>query len=147
MISPSETIQFEAIKVAMKQDKTGYILTLNIHPDEIPEDLMRDFVGARYQFVAVRLNSDETPYPRRNGVVSAAGILCRSPNFWDWLVFMDEVTESDIAQWGKEEAAVAALHRIVGISSRSELTKPEAQERYDEMVVEFKRWEKDKVPF
>jgi len=141
MISPSETIQFEAIKVAMKQDKTGYILTLNIHPDEIPEDLMRDFVGARYQFVAVRLNSDETPYPRRNGVVSAAGILCRSPNFWDWLVFLDEITEKT------EAAAVDALHRIVGISSRADLTKPEAQERYDEMVVEFKRWEKDKVPF
>jgi hypothetical protein len=141
MISPSETIQFEAIKVAMKQDKTGYILTLNIHPDEIPEDLMRDFVGARYQFVAVRLNSDETPYPRRNGVVSAAGILCRSPNFWDWLVFLDEITEKT------EAAAVDALHRIVGISSRSDLAKPEAQERYDEMVVEFKRWEKDKVPF
>ena len=141
MISPSETIQFEAIKVAMKQDKTGYILTLNIHPDEIPEDLMRDFVGARYQFVAVRLNSDETPYPRRNGVVSAAGILCRSPNFWDWLVFLDEITEKT------ETAAVDALHRIVGISSRADLAKPEAQERYDEMVVEFKRWEKDKVPF
>jgi hypothetical protein len=141
MISPSETIQFEAIKVAMKQDKTGYILTLNIHPDEIPEDLMRDFVGARYQFVAVRLNSDETPYPRRNGAVSAAGILCRSPNFWDWLVFMDEITEKT------EAAVVDALHRIVGISSRSELNKPEAQERYDEMVTEFKRWEKDKVPF
>jgi hypothetical protein len=141
MISPSETIQFEAIKVAMKQDKTGYILTLNIHPDEIPEDLMRDFVGARYQFVAVRLNSDETPYPRRNGVVSAAGILCRSPNFWDWLVFLDEITEKT------EAAAVDALHRIVGITSRADLAKPEAQERYDEMVVEFKRWEKDKVPF
>ena len=141
MISPSETIQFEAIKVAMKQDKTGYILTLNIHPDEIPEDLMRDFVGARYQFVAVRLNSDETPYPRRNGVVSAAGILCRSPNFWDWLVFLDEITEKT------EAAAVDALHRIVGITSRADLAKPEAQQRYDEMVVEFKRWEKDKVPF
>lgn len=141
MISPSETIQFEAIKVAMKQDKTGYILTLNIHPDEIPEDLMRDFVGARYQFVAVRLNSDETPYPRRNGVVSAAGILCRSPNFWDWLVFLDEITEKT------EAAAVDALHRIVGITSRADLAKPDAQERYDEMVVEFKRWEKDKVPF
>ena len=29
----------EAIKVAIKQDATGYVLTLRIHPDEIPEQL------------------------------------------------------------------------------------------------------------
>ena len=56
-----ETLQFEAVKVALKQDKTGYMLTLNIHPDEIPEGLMRDFVGARYQVVMVRLNGEEKP--------------------------------------------------------------------------------------
>jgi hypothetical protein len=56
-------------------------------------------------------------------------------------VFLDEITEKT------EAAAVDALHRIVGITSRADLAKPEAQERYDEMVVEFKRWEKDKVPF
>jgi len=46
-----KTLQFEAIKVALKQDKTGYVLTLCMHPDEIPEDLLRDFVGSRYQVV------------------------------------------------------------------------------------------------
>ena len=49
-----ETIQFEGIKVALKQDKTGYVLTLSMHPDDIPESLLRDFVGARYQVVMVR---------------------------------------------------------------------------------------------
>jgi hypothetical protein len=29
--------QFEGVKVAMKQDKTGYVLTLSMHPDEVPE--------------------------------------------------------------------------------------------------------------
>ena len=37
---------------ALKQDKTGFVLTLNMHPDEIPEELLRDFVGARYQVVS-----------------------------------------------------------------------------------------------
>ena len=46
-----ETMQFEALKVALKQDKTGYVLTLCMHPDDIPTDLLRDFVGARYQVV------------------------------------------------------------------------------------------------
>ena len=60
-----ETIQFEAVKLALKQDKNGYVLTLLMHPDEVPEDILRDFVGSRYQIVAVRLNSDQTPYPQR----------------------------------------------------------------------------------
>jgi len=43
-----DTLQYEAIKVAMKQDKEGYILTLRVHPDEVPHTLFTDFVGARY---------------------------------------------------------------------------------------------------
>jgi hypothetical protein len=34
-----ETLQFEAVKVALKQDKTGYVLTLCMHPDEIPDEI------------------------------------------------------------------------------------------------------------
>ena len=30
-------LQFEARKVALKQDRTGYVLTLSLHPDEIPD--------------------------------------------------------------------------------------------------------------
>ena len=56
-----KTLQFESVKVALKQDKTGYVLTLCLHPDEIPEELLRDYVGARYQVVMVRLSTDETP--------------------------------------------------------------------------------------
>jgi len=60
-----KTLQFEGVKVALKQDKTGYVLTLCMHPDEIPEELLRDFVGARYQVVMVRLSGDETPMDRK----------------------------------------------------------------------------------
>jgi len=137
------TSNFEAVKVAIKQDKSGYILTLSIHPDDVPDDILRDFVGARYQFVAVRLNDDETPYPRKklNGVVSAAGILCRNQRFWEWLEVLGEVTQKS------EEQAVEALHRILGIKSRSELTTPEKQEKWDLMVKEYEDWHADNPPF
>jgi hypothetical protein len=135
------TSNFEAVKVAIKQDKSGYVLTLSIHPDDVPDEILRDFVGARYQFVAVRLNDDQTPFPRRNGVVSAAGILCRSPAFWDWLLHIGEITERTEIQ------AVDAMHRICGIASRSELTTPTSQQEFDAMVIEFKRWQKDAPPF
>ena len=61
------TLQFEALKVALKQDSTSYILTLRLHPDEIPEELLRDFVGARYMIAAVRVDevsgSDQRVFP------------------------------------------------------------------------------------
>ena len=50
------TIQFEGIKTGIKQSKDGYILTLAVHPDEIPDDLVRDFIGSRYVVVMVRLD-------------------------------------------------------------------------------------------
>lgn len=135
------TSNFEAVKVAMKQDKTGYILTLSVHPDDVPEEIFRDFVGARYQIVAVRLNEDQTPYPRKNGVVSAAGMLCRNPMFWDWLVSQNEITEKS------EEQAIEALHRMCGIKSRKELSDVEFQEVYDLIITDFNSWKKDQVPF
>ncbi len=135
------TSNFEAVKVAMKQDKTGYILTLSVHPDDVPEEIFRDFVGARYQIVAVRLNEDQTPYPRKNGVVSAAGMLCRNPLFWDWLAFQNEITEKC------EEQAIKALHRMCGIKSRKELGDVKFQDSFDLMKVEFNNWQKNQVPF
>ena len=47
------TIQFEGIKVGIKQSKDGYMLTLAVHPDDLPIDLVRDFVGSRYVVVMV----------------------------------------------------------------------------------------------
>lgn len=138
-LSDMNTSNFEAVKVAIKQDKTGYILTLSVHPDEVPEEILRDFVGARYQVVAVRMNDDQTPYPRRSGIVSAAGILCRSPSFWDWLEHLGEITERSEVQ------AVDAIHRICGIKSRSELASN--QQEFDSMVTEFKQWQKETPPF
>lgn len=51
--------------MALKQNKDGYVLTMNVHPDEVPDALLRDFVGARYQVVMVRLGDDDAPLDRR----------------------------------------------------------------------------------
>ena len=59
-----ETIQFEGIKTGLRQSKEGYNLTLAVHPDDLPDDLMRDFVGSRYMVVMVRIGDDEQPVNR-----------------------------------------------------------------------------------
>lgn len=118
-------LQFEARKVALKQDRTGFVLTLSIHPDECPVELLRDFVGARYAIAAVRIQDDETPTPYNNRV-QRAGMLCRTPAFQHWL------------NVNTEEQAADALCRFCEIESRTELNgKQAAQDKFDEMVRQF----------
>jgi hypothetical protein len=119
-------LQFEARKVALKQDRTGYVLTLALHPDEIPEELLRDFVGARYGCALVRIQDDESPTEYSNRV-QQAGMLCRSEDFQNFFGELDEASTA------------SELCKRCGIGSRSELNgNKEAQQLFDDIVMEFK---------
>jgi len=134
-----ETLQYEAIKVAMKQDKEGYILTLRVHPDEVPEALLRDFVGARYQCVMVRIGDDEKPLNRDNfsEIVKLAGMLPRNPDFQKWLVAEGHLFDAD------EDEAVNWIKEQCQIKSRSELAHNNpASVRLRHINMEFQAWKK-----
>jgi hypothetical protein len=119
-------LQFEVRKVALKQDRTGYILTLSLHPDEIPEELLRDFVGARYGCALVRIQDDESPTEYSNRV-QQAGMLCRSEDFQNFFGELDEASTA------------SELCKRCGIGSRSELNgNKQAQQLFDDIVMEFK---------
>mgnify|MGYP003343296073 CR=1 FL=1 len=135
-----QTIHFEGRKIAMKQDRTGYVLTLSVHPDEIPELLIRDFVGARYQVVMVRLSDDNKPmvreqeYPSKD-LVRLAGVLCRDPQFHAFLIETGQTFEDG------EIAATEWLRQEVGIESRAELkTNQTAASRFRFIHQEFQAW-------
>ena len=123
----------------MKQDKTGIILTLNIHPDEVPESLMRDFVGARYQVVMVRLNGEEKPMNRdaeySRDPVRTAGILCRDKQFAQYLFDKEEIfekKEADVIEWLKGELT---------IESRAELKDdPQKAKKFFAIYQEYQQW-------
>lgn len=135
-----DTLQYEAIKVALKQDKDGYILTLRVHPDEVPEALLRDFVGARYQVVMVRLADDETPLNRDNfsEIVKLAGMLPRNPDFRKWLVERGEIFDTD------EDEATTWLKSQCQIESRRELaTNPAASALLRQINQEFQAWKRN----
>jgi hypothetical protein len=132
-----QTSQFEGVKVAIKQDRTGYVLTLSVHPDEIPNEILRDFVGARYQVVMVRLGEDERPVNRDNfiDVVKISAIVSKDPQFYKWL---DETGESFAAD---EAYAVDWLYAKCGIKSRAELrVNGEAAKIFLSINEEFKQW-------
>jgi len=142
----SNALGFECVKVALKQDRTGYILTLSVHPDEIPEELMRDFVGARYMCALARINDDESQTPYNNRV-KKAGMLCKAKSFHEWLQYMGVLIPSDKSDtW--EDKAVTYLYEICEISSRTELNgNKKAQKQFDEMVDEYERWHSEQDPF
>lgn len=134
-----KTLQFEAVKMALKQDKNGYALTLSVHPDMVPEDLLRDFVGSRYQVVMVRLNEDERPMNREQELsrdyVRMAAILCRDSRFQKFLVESGQIFDAD------EQLAVDWLKNELGVASRKEINeKPAAQSRLMSIKQEFETW-------
>ena len=134
-----DTSQFEGKKIALKQTKDGYAMTLAIHPDDIPDELVRDFVGARYMVVMVRLGDTEEPLNRQefagSKYVKMAGMLCRDPQFWEWL------HEDGMLFERNEGACVEWMTGYLDIGSRSELkTDQEAQRSLAHINERFKEW-------
>lgn len=112
--------KFEAVKIAMNQDKNGHILKLSIHPNDTPEDIMRDPVGSRYLVVLVRMNDEGEPVASQSTedgkkAVALAGALCGDENFQTWLVSTGDADEMS------EMAATIALRKLLNITSRKEL--------------------------
>ena len=127
-----DSIQFEGVKMGLRQSKDGYVLSLAVHPDDIPDDLVRDFVGSRYMTVMVRLGDDEQPMQRKrqNNYVQMAGLLCRDRKFQDFVGrefngFADD--EELTAEW---------LCNYLSINSRSELPNNQAA---CQLLLELKR--------
>jgi hypothetical protein len=135
-----ETSQFEAKKVALKQTKDGIVMSLAIHPDELPEELMQDFVGARYMVVMVRLGDDEKPINREEyagaQLVKLAGMLCRDPEFWEYLYndgYLLDQNEVTCIEW---------LTSYLGVNSRSDIkNNPTAQHLLKTINASYKEWQ------
>ena len=138
----AELIQFEGIKTGLKPSKDGYVLTMAVNPDDLPDNLMRDFVGSRYVVVMVRLGDDEQPMNRENEfpgdhAVKMAGILCRDPEFWDWLHKKEWLMEAN------EKACADWLTSYLDIESRKELkTNEEARHLFNQLRSSFEAWRK-----
>jgi hypothetical protein len=134
-----ETSQFEAVKVGIKQDNSGYILTLRIHPDDLPEEVMRDFVGSRYMTVMVRLNEEERPMNREQelakDMVRVSGMLCRDPQFWAFLQESGNVIDKT------EKEAMTWLKSYLKVESRADISKSQqAVEKMLGIKQEFASW-------
>lgn len=138
-----ETIQFEGVKSSLRQTKDGYSLTLAVHPDDLPDDLMRDFVGSRYMVVMVRIGDNEMPISRElefpgDHAIKMAGIVCRDQDFWRWLEIKFSVivdSEKDCAAW---------LSDFLNVQSRKELKENQkVREVFNKLKREFDSWKQE----
>ena len=141
-------LQFEVLKVALKQDATGYVLTVKIHPDEVPDELLRDFIGSRYMVAMSKIESDESGHSYFNRV-KQAGMLCRTTEFQKWVA---GVTAEINAEYEKidefsEKLAADFIYSYCEIDSRTELNgNKQAQKLFDDLVRDFEGRENN-VPF
>jgi hypothetical protein len=129
-----KALSFEAVKIGMTQNKDGHVLRLSIHPNDAPETLFRDWVGARYQVAMVLIDDEGKPAQREEDVqnkrlVTSAVMLCKEPDFqaYAFKVFpiMDGVSEDNASTY---------LRTACKIDSRSELaTNPEMAFRRETM--------------
>ena len=116
--------KFECIFQSMRKTKEHISLTVSLHPNEVPRDLLADPIGSRYMAALVRLGDDEEIIPPRiqmnnSRLVQAAGMLCRDEKFQQWLV------DSGCATELSEEAAGSALRRLLCIDSRRQIGEEE----------------------
>ena len=115
------------------------VLTLRVHPDELCGRVIRDFVGARYQVVMVRLNDENKPMSRdaeySRDPVRTAGILCRDKQFAQYLFEKEEIfekKEADVIEWLKGE---------IDIESRTELKEDQQKaKKFWAIYEEYQRW-------
>jgi hypothetical protein len=121
---------FEAVKSVLRQSKDGIVLSLVIHPSDVPTPLLSDPIGSRYMVGMVRMGDNEEiiePESVREGkrMVTSAGALCRDSDFQKWMVdngFSGEQTE---------EAAATSVKRLLKVKSRAELKENvDAQQRW-----------------
>ena len=134
-----DTIQFEAIKTGLRQSKEGYNLTLAVHPDDLPDDLMKDFIGSRYMVVMVRVGDDEQPVVRDKSdgekAIAIAGMLCRDPVFWDY------IKQNWDIDFDGENGAVNWLCDYLELTSRKDLkTNDRAVKLFLKLRKAFDEW-------
>lgn len=121
-------VAFEAIKVSCRQDKDGWKLTLAIHPEDIPDALIRTWVGKRYQVAMVELDDQDQPVKRPSraktdtldksdvdDMVLYAVMLCKEPLFQMWMVNHNYASEVS------EAGAIKGMYSALMITSRAEI--------------------------
>jgi hypothetical protein len=137
-------VHFEAVKLGLSQDKSGLVLKLSIHPNDMPKDVVTDQLGARYLVAIVRMDDNDQPVKPKekdetDRLLSRAYALCHNERFGDWLHQRsgDSVRTKGNAGW--EELYIRGiLLREANIHRRADIrTNEGARRKFKELFAEF----------
>lgn len=124
------------MKLLIKQDKNGHVLTLAIHPDETPEELWRTKVGTRYGVALVQLDEEADAYDDEIAGKKAFGLMgakCRDAKFQNWVIRTFE--DADKTSGSPEERTRALIKLRLGIAHSSEIRdNPEVRRSFMEIM-------------
>ena len=134
-----EAMHFEGVKISLNQSSDGTVLKMAVHPDDVPTDLMTDWVGSRYIGAMVRLSDDDeiaqdTSTKEISRLIASCGALCRQEKFQQFVLLGTglDVTEAN---------TVVVLRDALGITSRSELKEnAQARSAFIDLREDFNRW-------
>ena len=140
------TINMEVKKDGMRQTQEGiWKLTLTVHPEDMPIEIMTAPMGTRYGIAMVAINDDETTTnlesnPEKSEgakMVTRSVMLCNDPEF---LKYIDNKTGFNPAV-----GAPYCLYDILNITSRAELKDNlDAQVKFESLEENFRHWKRDK---
>jgi hypothetical protein len=130
-------LKFEAIKTSMRQDGKGTYMTLTIHPDEVPVDLLAARPGTRYMVGMLPVDDHDRPVKGKDmedgeRAVQSAGMLCRNIKFQKWMM------DNGYAFGTSEQECTEGLKAFCEVESRAELKdNRQARERFKELKERF----------
>ncbi len=140
----------EALKIALKQEPEGIVLTLRIKAEDLPETVLIAGINARFAVAFSEIADDEQLKPKpdnkgkrqQNSNVMRAAIMCGEPGFQTFLQKKHRKQWEAAIGHGADQAA-EALRTIIGIVSRRDLaTDQEALKRYDKLIAEYEMWKR-----
>ncbi len=80
-LARANAIQVEAKKHALRQQQDGcWIMTLRVHPNDMPEQIMKAAMGTRYMMALVEIGDDEQPLPPHPAVAAPRPVEASQPS-------------------------------------------------------------------
>ena len=139
----------EALKIALKQEAEGIVISFRIQPEHFPEHLLVARINARFALAFQEIDDDEKPKlvdpeikskRRQNANVMRAAIACGEPAFQTFLSKAYPTHWAGGLGEGKVRAA-DAMRALLNVDSRKELsTDKDALQRFDALLAQYEMW-------
>lgn len=130
-------VNFECRKLHLKQSPNGFVLSVLIHPNDLPEEVIMSPLMSQYMVAMVRMADNGEPQKNKeksegDRAVTSAAMLCENERFRNWLEAKGVVIDNS------KEETIDYVRRFCGIRSRSDLKSNQgARELFKSLKADF----------